>query len=341
VEALTRSTPPAQAGEIRDLVRYRDGRLVVAPGFERLLRSARGQDVRELAAVAAAVQGRLAELVADFLEHVRRLTTTPNLCVGGGLFYNSHINTVIKQACLFEQVHVPVDPGNGGLAAGCALLGGYEHDGRPHDSSAQSPFLGPEFTNEEIKAVLDNCKLSYSFADDAHLVRLAAKTLAQGRLVGWFKDRMEWGRRALGNRSIFASPVAPYVLENLNAFLKHRPAYRTYGLMVAEEDVGRFFDGPPSSPYMECEFVVRDPRLLASACPKGTRTLRVQTVGADRPWLLALLRAFGDLTGMPVLINTSFNTFHEPIVCAPRDAIRVFYGSGLDLVVLGNFVLGK
>jgi len=152
---------------------------------------------------------------------------------------------------------------------------------------------------------------------------------------------MEWGPRALGNRSILASPVAPYVLENLNLFLKHRAPHETYSVVVCVEDLPRYFRGPAQSSFMEYEYEVLDRELLVNLLPANATRLRVQTVDASAGAFHDLIRAFGDLTGIPMLVNTSFNGFNEPIVCSPRDAVRVFYGTGLDMAILGSLVLRK
>lgn len=155
---------------------------------------------------------------------------------------------------------------------------------------------------------------------------------------------MEWAHRALGNRSILANPLSPYVLDNLNLFLKQRERHRTYGLSVPEAEAPGLFAGPPVSKFMEYEYEILDRQRFQYVLPDGAMTLRVQTVTASdetsrRYWLLH--EAFGDATGTPVLVNTSFNGFSEPIVCSPRDAIRVFFGTGLDMLVLDRFIICK
>jgi carbamoyltransferase len=163
--------------------------------------------------------------------------------------------------------------------------------------------------------------------------------------VGWYHGRLEWGPRALGHRSVLADPLAPHVLENLNGFLKRRPSYRTYGVSVPADDLDRFFErvdsAPAASPFMQFEYRPRDPERLRPMLPDGVQSLRVHTVDDSEPRFLRLLRVWGERTGTPVLVNTSFNGFHEPLVCSPRDAIRVFYGTGLDLLALENFFLRK
>jgi carbamoyltransferase len=277
----------------------------------------------------------------QFLGDVRAVSQAPNLCLGGGLFFNTYLNTLAKQAGVFDDTFVPVNPGNGGVSAGCALARSFELAGSTHHRPSVSPFLGPVYSNQEIKAVLDNCKLSYDFLEDSQLVAASVQALQRGELVGWFRGRLEWGPRALGNRSIFANPRAPFVLENLNRYLKHRDAYRAYGLVVPAGHRDTYFDGPASSPYMECEYSLRDPSAVASVAPPGITRVRVQTVDHEPPLVRQLLDAFGKATGAPVLVNTSFNGLHEPIVCSPRDAVRVFYGTGIDVLVVGNFLIRK
>jgi carbamoyltransferase len=341
VESMARLCPGSDPGKAADLLSYSDGALSVASGFDKYVENARRDGLTEISAAVDSVQRRLAELLLAFLHEAAGANRALDLCVGGGLFFNTYFNTAVRQAQRFSRVHIPINPGNGGVAAGAALAWARGIVDRDEQPKPASPFLGPEFTNEHIKAVLDNCKLSYSFLEDWQLVPRCVDSLARGELVGWFGGRMEWGARALGNRSILANPFAPHVLENLNRFLKRRAAYRTYGLVVCQEDVERFFEGPSSSPYMECEFTFRDPDRFAAAVPPGVSRIRVQTLTSDPSPLRNLIVAFGQQTGTPALINTSFNGFHEPIVCSPRDAVRVFYGSGLDMLVIGNFVLRK
>src|SRR5262249_53584004 len=143
-------------------------------------------------------------------------------------------------------------------------------------------------------------------------------------------------------RSIVANPFAPYVLDNLNRFLKQRDSWWGYAVSGLESVVHDHFEGPATSPFMECDFVPRDRERFRHILPGPRASVRVHTAGADAPpRFRALLAAFGEATGIPILVNTSFNGFHEPIVCSPRDAVRVFFGTGIDLLVLGQFVIHK
>jgi carbamoyltransferase len=153
---------------------------------------------------------------------------------------------------------------------------------------------------------------------------------------------MEWTPRALGNRSILAWPKARYVLDNLNVFLKRRESYRGYGVSVCAEDVAAHFSGPALSPFMEFDYDVNNRDDFQECLPAGASRLRVHTVDDDTaPMLRRILKALGALTALPVVVNTSFNGFNEPIVCSPRDAVRAFYGTGLDIAAIGPFVLSK
>ena len=191
--------------------------------------------------------------------------------------------------------------------------------------------------------VLDNCKLQYSWESEEGAVQAAVRALKEGRLVGWFDGPMEWGPRALGARCILANPQAPYVLENLNHFLKQREPWRGYALSGLQDAVAEHFDGPAEAPFMECDYRPRDPGRFRDILPSRDAAVRLQTVASDGglPLFRRLLEAFREATGLPFLVNTSFNGFHEPIVCSPRDAVRVFYGTGLDLLVVNQFVIRK
>ena len=298
--------------------------------------SATAGDIAGRARLAAALEQQVTALLLAFLEHVRAATGATRLCLGGSLFFHSSINSAVRQSGIFERVFVPANPGNAGLSVGTAM-----HVSRMAPSPL-SAFMGPAYDPDEIKRTLDNCKLRYDWLDEGGVVQTAVHHLLQGRLVGWYEGRMEWGPRALGARSILASPFSPYVLENLNRFLKRREAWRGYALSTLAESAGEHFVGPAEAPYMECDYRPRDVARFRPAMPAEASHLRVHTVGGDAPRRFrSVLSAFGRATGVPCLVNTSFNGFHEPIVCTPRDAVRVFFGSGLDVLVMDQFVLTK
>ena len=345
LESLARLGDGRCAARLDGVFDYVDGSVRVRPDWKDIvagwLKSGHGLSHR--AQVASAVQARLGQLLQSLAQDVKtRLGGHTNLCLGGGLFYNTYFNTVLAGADVFRATFVPPNPGNAGLAAGAALAACASPAARPENGlHAVTPFLGPEFTAEQIKGVVDNCKLSYEYLNEPEVIAAVVDALQRGLLVGWFQGAMEWGPRALGNRSILASPFSPYVLDNLNLFLKHRERHSTYSLSVCEEDASRFFSGPPSSAYMEHDYQVKDPDLFRHVIPVPGSTIRVHTVNSAPRFFRGVLNAFGAATGTGVLVNTSLNAFSEPVVCTPRDAVRVFFGTGLDVLVLGRFLIRK
>ena len=297
---------------------------------------------------ALAVQQRLGEGLLTMLEQLIAQTRATSVCLSGGLFFNTFFTSLVAASGLFDDVYVPPHPGRNGAALGAALVGA-----ATVPTAVGSVYLGPSYTDEEIKSTLENCKLSFDLLQEDRMIDLVIHQLSRGRMVGWYHGRLEWGPRALGHRSVLADPFAPHVLENLNSFLKRRPAFRAYGVSVPAARLDDLFEfagstprtsrpaGSHPSPYMQFEYRPRDPDKFKTILPLGVQTLRVHTVDESEPRFLRLLNLWGDKVGLPVLVNTSFNGFHEPLVCSPRDAIRVFYGTGLDLLALENFLLRK
>jgi len=343
LEALARLDRGDDADRAASIWGYADGVVWAKDGWPLVVADWLGErpGLRHRARVAAACQRALGRLLLAVARDVRAALPASQLCLGGGLFYNTYFTTLLRRESIFDDVFVAPNPGNAGLAAGAALAVSKRHEAGARQSV--SPFLGPRFDLEEIKAILDNCKLSYDYCSEQEASAVAVDALRRGHLVGWFQGRMEWGHRALGNRSILASPLSPYALDNLNVFLKQRERHRAYGVSVPEEAAAQFFSGPSSSEFMEFEYDVRDPELFRHIMLDGTSAIRVQTIPrhAEARRFHDLHEAFGAVTGVPVLVNTSFNSVSEPIVCTPRDAIRVFFSTGLDLLVLDRFVVRK
>jgi len=344
LEALARSAGGARLDRLSEYLGYSDGIVRVREDWQRFLHECltdvRGESTAHRARLASGFQARLGELLLLLVADIQRRTSSKNICLAGGLFFNTYFNTLVHESGIFERVFIPPNPGNAGLAAGCALAASADGRGLPLRTGS-SPFLGPGYGVEDMKATLDNCKLSYDWLDEQELIDTTVDALSRGLMVGWFQGRMEWGHRALGNRSILASPLSPYALDNLNVFLKQRERHKPYGLSLRDQDLGTYFAGPTCSRYMEYEYRPIAPDVLRSVVPPGVTRLRVQTVGDDQRLFSSLHAAFAASTGVGVLVNTSFNGFNEPIVCSPRDAIRVFFGTGLDLLVLGPFVVRK
>jgi carbamoyltransferase len=339
LEAMARLEPPRRDTRLADLVTFDEDRLHLASDWRgRIERWVGSGEVGDKSAIAAALQSHVGDLLLQLIAEVhRRNPTRRQLCLAGSLFANSYFNSLVRRDGPFDEVFIPINPGNAGLSVGAALQvsGGKR---RP-----VTPFLGPSFSAEEIKETIDNCKLTYAWKSETERVAIAVHALQEGRLVAWFEGAMEWGPRALGARSIVANPFAPYVLDNLNRFLKRRDMWRGYALSGLESAVHTHFDGPVRSPFMECDYVPKDRARFRHILPGPEAAVRIQTVGtSDAPsGFRALLTAFGEAAGVPILVNTSFNGIREPIVCSPNDAVRVFYGSGLDMLVVGDFVITK
>jgi carbamoyltransferase len=343
LEAQAHLAQGTRVDELRSLFRYVDGALQAESGWrahiDRMIQAERHARQGEATETASAVQRRIGELLLELVADIRAAIESDTLCLGGGLFYNTYFTTLIRRSGIFRDVFVPINPGNAGLAVGATLMLGRQNGGAP-TTVPVSPFLGPEYDSEAVKLALDGCKLSYSYVTEAEALDETAEALAKGQLVGWFQGRMEWGHRALGHRSILADPRSPYVLDNLNCFLRKRERWRSFGVSVCEETVADLFCGPPASPFMQYEYGLRDDR-LRHMMPKGATSIRVQTVAPELGAFWSLHKRMEQRTGTGVLVNTSFNGFREPIACSPSDAVRVFYGTGLDMLVIGRFILRK
>jgi carbamoyltransferase len=266
-----------------------------------------------------------------------------NLCLAGGLFFNALLVEFLERSGRWKNVFVQSVAGNAGTALGGALYVWHQrqqHSGRSGDSL----LLGPSYSPEEIKKVLENCKLRFRYLRSVdELLATAVTMLGERKIVAWMQGRMEFGPRALGNRSILASPLDPYSTENLNVFIKHREPFRKFAASVPAELAGQYFDVGPNARNLATVGRVRpEYRKTFAAAILGDDIVRVHTVAeADNPLYHRLLLEAGKATGLPVVYNTSFNLFGDPLVSTPRDAVRSFYSSGIDALFVGNFVVEK
>jgi carbamoyltransferase len=278
-----------------------------------------------------------------------------NLCLAGGVALNSLLVEKLETAGSFEGVFVQPAAGNAGIALGAALYSAHAEAGLSPRETLEHLFYGPEYTDAEIKDVLENCKLRFRyFPKSGELVATALEELRQERIIGWFQGRSEFGPRALGARSILASPLGRYVNENLNQYVKHREQFRPFAAAVIEERAAEFFEFSPMATFLASVGHVKPAyreMFSSNVLPArpdddstggGDGRIRVQVVERrTNPLFWELLFGFGEATGMPVLFNTSFNLFGEPLVCSPRDAVRSFFCSGLDHLIIGNFLVSK
>lgn len=293
---------------------------------------------RSLAAsVQKATEAAIFELVSD---GVRR-TGCRRLCLAGGVAMNSKANGRLLASELVDDVFVQPAATDDGTAVGAALAA-YAALGRPVPRyRLRDVYLGPEFSGPELEAVLHTYKLSATRVVDVE--RQVAGLLADGCIVGWFQGRMEFGPRALGNRSILADARRTEMRDRVNECVKFRESWRPFAPSCLEESASEYFERCHDAAFMTLTFdVVPSRRAEIPAVTHADNTARVQTVNREtNPRYWTLIHEYEKLTGTPVILNTSFNLRGEPIVCTPRDAIRTFYSSGLDFLVMGDFVIAK
>ena len=275
---------------------------------------------------------------------LRMACTGKNLCLAGGLGLNALLVSALESRSGFERVFVQPAAGNAGTALGAALEAWHSVYRREQRVPLDTVCLGPSYTAAEIKQVVENCKLRFRYMlTTDEVIDTAVAQLGENKIVAWMQGRMEFGPRALGNRSILASPQDPYSTENLNAFIKHREPFRKFAASVPAELSGQFFEAGSNARFLSTIGRVKPEyrETFAAAILSGDQ-VRVHTVDREQnPLYWRLLHAAGKATGLPVLYNTSFNLFGEPLVCTPRDAVRSFYASGIDSMFAGNFFLQK
>ena len=267
-----------------------------------------------------------------------------NLCLAGGIAMNALLVHALERSGHFGEVFVQPAAGNAGTAVGALYHAWHKVLRRPERVPLRDLFLGPRYGKEEIRQVLENCKLNFRFLlTDAELIESAVERLADNQILAWFQGRTEFGPRALGNRSILASPLNPYSTENLNVYIKRRENFRKFAASVPEEAAQEYFESSPASRYLATVSRVKPAhrKTFEPALLDGER-IRLHVVRRDDNRLYwDLLNAAGRASGLPVLYNTSFNLFGEPLVSDPRSAVRSFYASGIDALFVGNFLLEK
>lgn len=320
--------------------------------------------------VAASLQVITEEVMLKMAKHIHKVTGMKNLCLAGGVALNCVANGRILREGPFKDIWIQPAAGDAGGALGAALSTWYEYLGNARGATGgkdamQGSYLGPKFSNEEIRKFLHGQKIAYHFVkDDGELFAKAGDYLAEGNIIGWFSGRMEFGPRALGSRSIIGDARNESMQSKMNLKIKFRESFRPFAPSVALEKADEYFDlGGHESPYMLLTAYVKEERrrkmtadqeklwgiaklnVVRSDIPAVTHvdySARVQTVAKDvAPRYHALLTAFEKKTGCPVLVNTSFNVRGEPIVCTPEDAFRCFMRTDIDYLVLENFIIDK
>ncbi len=332
-------------------------------------RPAEGKLNQQYMEVAASIQAVTDEIMVRMARHVKKATAMNYLCLAGGVALNCVGNGRILRERIFDDLWIQPAAGDAGGAVGAALAAWYQYLEKPRvvnekKDGQKASYLGPAFDNEQIEEFIQNLDVPYRKLSHSELITTVVDLLERETVVGWFQGRMEFGPRALGNRSILGDPRSANMQSIMNLKIKFRESFRPFAPSVMKEQVGDFFELDRESPYMLLVAPVKETvrianpedtdhklfgidklKVIRSQIPAITHvdySARIQTVAnEDNPLFYALLKAFYQRTGCPVLINTSFNVRGEPIVCTPQEAYRCFMRTNMDYLVLGNFLLDK
>ena len=297
--------------------------------------------------IASSLQARLEDSVLSLLNQLHRLYGVNKLCLAGGVAFNCVANGMIFDKTPFEEVYIPPAAGDAGLAVGAAFYVNHQILGRPRSFTMDQAYWGPQYSNGRIGIALNkkniaDCGLRIAELCDEELARETARRIADGKITGWFQGRMEFGPRALGARSIVADPRRPEMKDILNSRIKHREPFRPFAPSILEDRVGDYFDHSHPSPFMLMTYRVKPEKRSEIPAPTHVDgTGRLQTVNREQnPHYWRLISEFERLTGVPVLLNTSFNE-NEPVVCAPEEAIECFLRTRMDVLAIGNYLVEK
>ncbi len=351
---------------------YATGLTMTGSKFHKLFggppRKAESEVTQKEMDIARSIQAVTEEIVLRLARTIKQEQQVDNLCLAGGVALNCVANGRILRECGFENIWIQPAAGDAGGALGAALSVWYDYLDKPRtpdgsQDSMQGSYLGPRFSNEEIKSYLESAGAVYTQLDDLQLLPMLAQLLDQGNVVGWFNGRMEFGPRALGGRSIIGDPRNTQMQTQMNLKIKYRESFRPFAPAVMAQKVSDWFEIESESPYMLLVAPVsadkridssdadtklfgldklKIPRSQIPAVTHVDYSARVQTIHQEtNPRFYQLSDEFEKITGCPVLINTSFNVRGEPIVCTPEDAYRCFMRTEMDFLVLENVLLAK
>lgn len=292
--------------------------------------------------VAASAQRIVEDVLLHAARHLKKVTKSDNLCIAGGVGLNSVTNGLMAKEGIFKNIFIQPAAGDSGTSLGSALLLNHAILDRKREWVMDSAFLGPGYQDDAYEKAIKQFDLPY-VKTQTNYAKFAAKKLAENKIIGWFQGRLEFGPRALGNRSIIASPLHLDMKNVLNARVKFREGFRPFAAIVLEEDCGKYFDSSYPNPYMLVVYdVLEEYRQKLPAITHVDNTVRIQTVNrTENPEMRDLLEAFKEETGYSVLINTSFNIKGEPIVCNPYDAVWSFDRADMDYLIIGNYIVAK
>lgn len=292
--------------------------------------------------LAASAQRIIEELFLHFGTYLKKATGADAICLAGGVALNSVANGKLIQSGLFKHIFIQPAAGDSGTSLGSAFLLAHEQLNRPRRYVMKTAFLGNAYTDEDYDSALKAAGVTYKHLGDK-IYETTASILQKEYIIGWFQGAMEYGPRALGNRSILASPFPADMKDTINRRIKFREGFRPFAAIVNEEECGKYFSFHLPNPYMLLVYGVKEEyQKLMPAITHVDGTVRIQTVNEEEnPHMRRLLTAFKGLTGHPVILNTSFNIKSEPIVCSPQDAVHSFVNSDLDYLVMGPFLATK
>ncbi len=296
----------------------------------------------------ASAQKVLEDVLLKMANHIHIKTEMKNLCLGGGVALNGVANYRLLKESPFENIHIPPSPGDAGSAIGCAQYAFFIHQKQKRiieqnhaTRIRENVYLGPSFDEDSITKFLDAKKIKYEKLSRQSLLEKTAKKISDGNIVGWYQGKMEWGPRALGNRSILADPRNSTMKDILNEKIKHRESFRPFAPSVLEEFSSDYFEIDIPSPYMLMVAKVKQPEKIP-AVTHVDGTARLQTVSKEsNPLYYELINQFYKITEIPIVINTSMNVMGEPIVNTPSDAYNMILKTDMDYLVLGNNLISK
>jgi carbamoyltransferase len=298
--------------------------------------------------VAAALQLIYEDVLFKIANHVYKKTKCDNLVIAGGCALNSVANGKILKETPFKKIWCQPDPGDGGTSIGAAIFVYNALLNKKREYILDNPYLGPKYSDSDIKKFLKENSIKFSeFKNEKELTKFISKLIFEDNVVGWFQGGMEWGPRALGSRSILSNPTNPKMQEILNLKVKHREKFRPFAPVVCEDDALKYFDCdtpiPRPTDFMLMVYPIKkewQKKIPAVTHVDGSG--RLQTIRRDyNPLYYDLIKEFGKLSTIPILINTSFNIRGEPIVCSPKDAYRCMMGTGIDYLVMGKILIKR
>ena len=320
-------------------------RRIFTPELEKLLGPARKPDEpieKRHEDIAMSLQTLLEETVLEFVERLRNSSEEKDMCLTGGVAFNSVMNGRIRRESPVDGLFIPPAAGDAGTSLGAAYWVWNQVLGKPRNFTMEHAYTGPDYSQEEVEKYLNSENAQFKVFDDDQLIDKTARRIVEGKVIGWFQGKAEFGPRALGNRSIVVDPRNPDMKDILNSRIKHREPFRPFAPSVLAEKAGEWFECGDANPFMLLVHDVlphRRDRVPAITHVDGSG--RLQTVHKEtNPRYWALIKKFEELTGVPIVLNTSFNE-NEPIVCSPKDAYECFKRTKMDVLVMGNAVVER